>query len=295
MSQEVCWVWLWNKLSLCDEWPGCKSTQTQIKKRSRHILRTHSQRSCSLNQSPIPPCCYLGETSCSPSYLEEHVFTQVHCGWFPPSGVFITVPTTLPAEDLIINHSQLQVSSAFQGKAFPWKVPSKHLASQTPVTSLAPYCLPIPLTPEGASSLWVPHLCYRRPSHHQPAGFASWLSQFPDMIISPPIPSQGKSHADSDLSNSHHQVSEACSGQFHMSAQSKPCGTAVGWPHSLVSWLKCFLAFPSGTSICIFSYSKNALLKTLRGDNYLWRTLTTSIHLPKFDDVSERTIHRYLT
>lgn len=159
------------------------------------ILRTHSQRSCSLNQSPIPPCCYWGETSCSPSYLAQHVFTQVHCGWFPPSGVFITVPTTLPAEDPTINHSQLQVSSAFQGKAFPWKVPSKHLASQTPVTSLATYCLPIPLTPEGASCLWVPHLCYRRQSHHQPAGFASWLSQFPDMIISPPIPSQSKSQA----------------------------------------------------------------------------------------------------
>lgn len=56
-----------------------------------------------------------------------------------------------------------------------------------------------------------------------------------------------------------------------------------------------FLYIPSGTSICIFSYPKNALLKTLRGDNYLWRTLTTSIHLPKFDDVSDRTSHKYLT
>lgn len=49
----------------------------KLRKDLDHILRIHSQRSCSLNQSPIPPCCYWGETSCSPSYLAQHVFTQV--------------------------------------------------------------------------------------------------------------------------------------------------------------------------------------------------------------------------
>lgn len=114
----------------------------KLRKDLDHLFRTYSQRSCSLNQLPIPLCCYWGETNYSPSYLEQHVFTQIHCGSFPPSEVFITVPTTLLTEYPVVNHSQLQVSSAFQVKKFPWKVPSKHLASQTPVTSLAPYSLP---------------------------------------------------------------------------------------------------------------------------------------------------------